>query len=278
MATKGEEKEEIPQKMEEAASEATSESKTDFLATVNEILKSQEDPEEEEEESGETVSFKVIFCKTKHEVEFGLDKTILKLKNHLQDIIGVPASMQKLMIKGLAQDEQTLRSLGVSKGAKVLVVGSKLDDVIAVSAASPRDIAASEGNVKEKESYCSMAIHKKVLDKGIPDEAMPGIKGVKEALPSIPLYGMLNKQGKKVRLTFKMELDQLWIGTLQRTDRVPMNSIKAVVSEPITGYEQYHILALQLGPTEASRYWIYWVPAQYADAIKDAILGKWQYF
>lgn len=35
---------------------------------------------------------------------------------------------------------------------------------------------------------------------------------------------------------------------------------------------------IQLGPTEASRYWIYWVPAQYVDAIKDTVLGKWQYF
>lgn len=32
--------------------------------------------------------------------------------------------------------------------------------------------------------------------------------------------------------------------------------------------------ALQLGTTEASRYWIYWVPAQYVDAIRDTILGK----
>lgn len=36
--------------------------------------------------------------------------------------------------------------------------------------------------------------------------------------------------------------------------------------------------AIQLGPTEASRYWIYWVPSQYVDAIKDTILGKWQPF
>jgi hypothetical protein len=36
--------------------------------------------------------------------------------------------------------------------------------------------------------------------------------------------------------------------------------------------------ALQLGPTELSRYWIYWVPANYVEAIKDSILGKWQYF
>jgi len=60
---------------------------SDILATVNDILKSQEEPEEEEEE-GETVSFKVMFCKTKHEVTFGLDKTIGKLKLHLQKITG----------------------------------------------------------------------------------------------------------------------------------------------------------------------------------------------
>lgn len=40
----------------------------------------------------------------------------------------------------------------------------------------------------------------------------------------------------------------------------------------------FFLQGLQLGPTEASRYWLYWVPAQYIDAIKDAILGKWQYF
>jgi hypothetical protein len=40
------------------------------------------------------------------------------------------------MIKGLAKDERTLRELGVVKGAKVMVVGSKLDDVLAVSAPS----------------------------------------------------------------------------------------------------------------------------------------------
>lgn len=36
--------------------------------------------------------------------------------------------------------------------------------------------------------------------------------------------------------------------------------------------------AFQIGPTELSRYFVYWVPSQYVEAIKDAILGKWQYF
>lgn len=85
---------------------------------------------------------------------------------------------------------------------------------------------------------------------------------------------MLNKSGGKVRLTFKLEADQVWIGTKERTEKVGMQSIRAVVSEPIEGHEEYHMLAIQLGPTEASRYWIYWVPAQYVAAIKSTILGK----
>ncbi|XP_076366850.1 ubiquitin domain-containing protein UBFD1-like isoform X4 [Tachypleus tridentatus] len=129
-----------------------------------------------------------------------------------------------------------------------------------------------------KEPLCRQKIHKKVIDKGVPDDCMPGIKNAKESLPPFPLSGMVNKSGGKVRLTFKLEVDQLWIGTKERTEKVGMNSIKNVISEPIEGHEEYHIMGLQLGPTEASRYWIYWVPAQYVDAIKDAVLGKWQYF
>ena len=53
---------------------------------------------------------------------------------------------------------------------------------------------------------------------------------------------MLNKHGGKVRLTFKLELDQVWIGTKERTDKIPMNSIKSVVSEAIEDHEEYHIM------------------------------------
>lgn len=53
---------------------------------------------------------------------------------------------------------------------------------------------------------------------------------------------MLNKGGGKVRLTFKLELDQVWVGTKERTEKIPMNSIKGIVSEPIEGHEQYHVM------------------------------------
>ena len=61
-----------------------------------------------------------------------------------------------------------------------------------------------------------------------------------------------------------------WIKNLN-LNNVDLESVKTKLPGCI-------VQGLQLGPTEASRYWIYWVPAQYVDAIKDAILGKWQFF
>ncbi|TRY64084.1 hypothetical protein TCAL_10779 [Tigriopus californicus] len=229
---------------------------------------------------GEKVDFKVIYNKKKYDISFPVEETVGCLKAYLQSVIQIPPAMMKVMFKGLAKDEMTLRQLGLVKGSKVMVVGSTLNDVLEVSTKPTASqlkeikIAGADGGSSSKSSRDK--IHKKVLDKGKPEDATPGIKGVRQSLPSTPLSGMLNKSGGKVRLTFKLEVDQVWIGTKERTEKLPMSSIKNVVSESIEGHEEYHILALQLGPTEASRYWIYWVPAQYVDAIKDSILGKWQ--
>jgi len=232
------------------------------------------------EDKGDKVEFKVIFNKKKYDVAFAEKATIGELKSHLQPLIGIPPAMMKVMIKGLAKDEMTLNKLGVVKGSKVMVIGSSLNDVLQVSS-SPKEVSkagSSSNSSKEEHGASKMKNHKKILDKGKPDDAMPARKSGKEPLPQQPLSGMLNKHGGKVRLTFKMDQGQVWIGTKERTEKVPLSSIKNVVSEPIDGHDDYHILALQLGPTEASRYYIYWVPAQYIGAISDAILGKWQYF
>ncbi|XP_067671189.1 cyclin-dependent kinase-like 2 isoform X2 [Haliotis asinina] len=227
-----------------------------------------------------SVEFKVIFNKQKYDVNFPLESTVSQLKAHVQSLTGVPAAMQKLMYKGLIKDDMTLKDLKISKGAKVMVVGSTLNDVLSVSAPSKKEIQEeAAASTESKQPLCQQKLHKKVLEKhGKPDDVMPGIKNVREPLPSFPLSGMYNKAGGKVRLTFKLEQDQLWIGTKDRTDKIPMNSIKTIVCEPLDGHEEYHMMGIQLGPTEASRYWVYWVPAQFVEAIKDAVLGKWQYF
>jgi len=44
--------------------------------------------------------------------------------------------MQKVMVKGLARDEKSLKEAGVVAGSKILVVGSTFDDVLALSQSS----------------------------------------------------------------------------------------------------------------------------------------------
>jgi hypothetical protein len=145
---------------------------------------------------------------------FPLDSDVGALKSHLQSLIGIPPAMMKVMIKGLAKDEMTLRKLGVTKGSKIMVVGSSLNDVLKVSSkdgasASASATAAEDDDKEEKVTTCKLKQHKKVLDLGKPDDAMAGLKGLKQPLPPTPLTGMLNKSGGKVRLTFKLELDQV---------------------------------------------------------------------
>ncbi|CAB0015250.1 unnamed protein product, partial [Nesidiocoris tenuis] len=202
-------------------------------------------PDPVSEQPKENISFIVIHSKTKYDVEFPLNDTVEQLKLHLQTLTGkiyqkgalcskrgygpemeipghpaggissvsyyqinlsfpgVPQKLQKVMYKGgLAKDEKSLKEIGVVTGAKLMLVGSKMDEVMTV--------LSSTSNL--------------------------------EPLPPCPLSGMLNKSGGKVRLTFKLELDQLWIGTKERTDKVAMASIKSIVSEPIEGKEQYHIM------------------------------------
>jgi len=38
---------------------------------------------------------------------------------------------------------------------------------------------------------------------------MPGILGETEPLPEFPLFGMVSSRGSKVRLTFKLESDEV---------------------------------------------------------------------
>ena len=60
-----------------------------------------------------------------------------------------------------------------------MIVGSKLDDVLAVSIPTKHDIADESSSSASKEPLSQQKIHRKVLDKGVPEDAMPGILDTK---------------------------------------------------------------------------------------------------
>lgn len=82
----------------------------------------------------------------------------------------------------------------------------------------------------------------------------------------------MNAAGQKTRLAFH-SAGVLTIGTSDRTQSIPFTSISKIESQKV-GNGEYHILALVMGPTEKSNYYLYFVPCQFVDAIKEKILGK----
>ena len=213
------------------------------------------------------VDLKIIWNKIKYDLTIPIKSTGAQLKERIHSLTGLTSDMQKVMYKGLIPEEKTLSEIKITNGAKIMVIGSTLNDVLAVNT----PVKAEEN---KKEPLCRRKQHKKVLDKGKPEDIMPAVKGTKENLPTAPLSGMFNKSGGKVRLTFKLKQDELWIGSKDRTEKVAWASIDSVVAEPIEGHEEYYMMAFQTGRTEASWYWVYWVPAQFVDAIKDTVMGK----
>uniref|UniRef100_A0A1I8GM76 Ubiquitin-like domain-containing protein n=2 Tax=Macrostomum lignano TaxID=282301 RepID=A0A1I8GM76_9PLAT len=239
------------------------------------------EPELEADADSSPVSLKVIFNKRKIDLTLPVSAKVISLKRQLQELTGVPVDMQKLMFRGLCHDDRRLSELGVGDGAKLMLVGSTPDSLASVrrqdaagEAADARSKANNPGNSDGAGAVrlSQRDLHRRVLDKyGRPDDLTPGILNANLPLPPAPLSGMYNRQGAKVRLTFKLEIDQLWIGTKERTNKIPMSSIKRIVSEPIEGQEAHHIVGLQLGTTEQSMYWLYWVPCQYVRAIQTTI-------
>uniref|UniRef100_A0AC11CSA0 Ubiquitin family domain containing 1 n=1 Tax=Ovis aries TaxID=9940 RepID=A0AC11CSA0_SHEEP len=102
----------------------------------------------------ELVDLKIIWNKTKHDVKFPLDSTGSELKQKIHSITGLPPAMQKVMYKGLVPEDKTLREIKVTSGAKIMVVGSTINDVLAVN--TPKDAAQQDAKAEEnkKEPLC----------------------------------------------------------------------------------------------------------------------------
>lgn len=198
--------------------------------------------------------------------------TIGMLKKKLEDMTEIPLKNQKLMYKGIPDDDATIKQSNIKNHSKLLLVGSTESDAAVMSKKlSFSDLKKPvEGEAPAPEKLCARRPHSKYIERGVPPDAYPGILNEHDSLP--PSIGvMLNKGGEKTRLTFKHELDEVWIGTARRTEKLPMNSIKNIIAEPITGHEHYSVVGLWLGKTESSIYWLYWFPSQFVRSLQNML-------
>jgi hypothetical protein len=90
--------------------------------------------------------------------------------------------MMKLMYKGAVKDDcKTLGELRVTSGAKMMVVGSTVTEVMEVATSVPGTDAKQkdESTGVAREPLCKQRPHSQVIEKGKPDDALPAIKGKK---------------------------------------------------------------------------------------------------
>ena len=130
---------------------------------------------------------------------------------------------------GILKDEQSLSDAKLTPGTKLMIVGSTVNDVIAIQPPDPSElkkIKNDEAGIKQillamydiiiepvRETLSESKEHKRIIEKGKPEDILPAYRHRNDPLPSSPLSGMLNKYGGKVRLHFKLELEQVWIST-----------------------------------------------------------------
>jgi hypothetical protein len=138
------------------------------------------------------------------------------LKRVIETTTKVAPELQKVLVKGIPKDDVILKSLNLSNGSKVLVIGTKLDDIISVSTPPTQSELkggtggeSSGSGSDSNQNWCSIPRHQKIIEKGIPDDAMPGIRDIRDPLPPYPLSGMISSSRAKVRLTFKLESDEV---------------------------------------------------------------------
>jgi hypothetical protein len=219
-------------------------------------------------------------------IECDLYETLKDLKDKIDKLTDVEPQVQKLVNKSITSVKRddtttTLKDLNIIDGQTLLLVGATRSEILSTtrveinstSNKGSNDDQATTNN--KKESLCKQTKHEKVLKAGKPDNAQIGIRNKNDPLPqSIDglLMSMFNHSAKKARLTFKLELDELWINTAETTKKIPMTHIRNIVDEPIEGHEGYSIVGFQTGTTENSTIWIYWCPSQYVKSIRREIL------
>jgi predicted small metal-binding protein len=212
--------------------------------------------------------------KDEHKIKISPKATLNVLRKSIQDVTQILPGLQKLMFKGILKGEdKTLEELGVKPNTRIMVVGSSLHEVMSLSAVpSGEEKKRLEEEPANTNPLSEQLPHKKIIDKGVPEGADQGYKGRNDPLPQNGLQSLLNNRGTKVRLSFKVFAGELWISSATDTQKIMFAQIKSIHSEPIKGNEDYHLMSLQLGASETSRYFLYFVPAQYVKAIKDTIM------
>ncbi|CAG8542394.1 462_t:CDS:2 [Ambispora gerdemannii] len=94
-------------------------------------------------------TFQVSFRGKLHSIEqWAADSSVRGLKEHMEEVTGVPADLQKLIYHGILKDDSTLRNSNLKSGARITMIGSSQAEVQTI-----RDADAKMSHKPRKSKY-----------------------------------------------------------------------------------------------------------------------------
>lgn len=185
------------------------------MATATEPVTTTQTTSSPVQQQQDSFHVSIQFGKKTFDVALSPTSTIKTLKEKIQVETQVPPSLQKLMLKTgktamLKEDNLTLNDYQVKSKSKIMLIGNTFENVISATTAQPtadknKPATATTTDTKDDNglSLSQQKEHTKIINKGVPADAEKGIADKIEALPK-GIKGLINKQGTKVRLTFKV--------------------------------------------------------------------------
>ena len=152
----------------------------------------------------ETITITVTHNKKDHEITVPLTSSIKHFKNQVHRCTNVPPSLQKYILKSTvsnkvpkdastklkSREDDTMEQLGLKSGTKALLIGSTIDQVIAVTTPNVMSSTSSSSNLRKLQNtenndndsdekqggikLSEMKEHAKVVSKGVPTGAEVG--------------------------------------------------------------------------------------------------------
>ncbi|KAJ3108011.1 hypothetical protein HDU97_002591 [Phlyctochytrium planicorne] len=232
----------------------------------------------------EPLKFKVTYQKTSVDLELAPHELVSSLKSKLHESLSIDPSLQKLMLAcikllyrgAVLKDESTLVDSKITTGSKVILMATQPQDLLNMTIKPAEAIAKETAAKVEKENLLDATEHKKILGLGPPADVEEGLAATKSAIPPGGIVGLRNGYNVKTRLSVILGTQEIQLATPEATKKFPIGSIQSVTWEAIPGHDNYYAVALQLGPTLKSRYWLYWIPAQYKDTLHNTLRpGFW---
>lgn len=177
----------------------------------------------------------------------------------------------KSAFKGnVTQFDKTLEECGFQDGNRVMLMGTKKEDIVKVQESKPSslpDDPVMEERWEEEEK------HARIISMGLFANAPFGNKGNWELPEDKQLTHLRNQFGNKCRMIFKY--DHIKFFTNAGDTELPYDEIKDISCQDISKFPGYSIVRFEtIGNSCSKLFHIYFVPTQYTAAIATYNMGN----